>query len=224
MGSSFNCLECGAAVHGDGPHHERGFCSENCSENWNEWRFHEEVRDIPGFSHVFTDEEYPTLEWVLQYCMIVLGCLVNISVELPGTFTVEAMYEWCSPAYRFFLGNFAEAFTGIDGFALDARQKFFIDTGDEENIGFRYTEVQKTGNDLTRVCLDLTMEVLATKRRFGWECDKWAKSHAAELREAARRYVISTQMWTLDGEPIAHVWGEFITWLDSLGGEEKSWA
>ena len=105
------------------------------------------------------------------------------------------------------------------GLAPEIEGEIYLD--EDENIGLRRAEVRRTGSDLTKVCLDLIMEVLATKRRFDRECDKWAKNHAVELRKAGRRWFGSTRGRTLNGEPIERAYDCFIRWLDSLSEVEE---
>lgn len=200
-------------------HHERGFCSEDCLEIWNEWMLRERSFAIPGIGDLLSNGMELTLERGLLYITVVLGCLIRVAVvEDPCTFLMSASFEWTCPDHSFFLDEVAKGFREIDGFTL-ADDEIYLD--DDENIGFRRIELGKTGSDLTKVCLELIMEVLATRRRFDRECEKWAKKHAVELRQAGRQWVASTKVRTLNGEPIERAYDCFIRWLDSLSEVEE---
>ena len=215
---SFNCIECGAVVAGPGVHQERGFCSRSCMASWNEWMIREQGRNIPGLSDMFSDGGFPTLEQTLLYIMIVLGGLVRTFVTEDGEFTVTAAFEWSCPDHGLFIGDPAAAFTGIEGFSL-SDDEIYLDH--EENIGRRRAELRKSGKNLTMMCLDLAMEILAVKRRFDRECDRWAEGHALELKAAANRWMASPERTlALDGLG----YGEFLKWLDSLGNGGRRWA
>ena len=221
MDSSFNCLECGASVQGGLAHHDRGFCSLGCSESWDEWMARERSFAIPGLGDLFLDGGNPTLEQALLYITVVLGCLIGVAItEIPSTFTMTAAFEWSCSDHELFIGVPGEAFRGIDGFSL-AGDQIYLD--DDENVGHRRIELRERGDDLTKVCVELILEVLSTKRRFDRECDMWALRHAGEVRMAAKRYMVSAKVRKA-GSPAPWAYAEFTRWLDSLSGDGRRWA